>query len=328
MKIKKLLICLTVAALLIVSEIMPQAHAASYSFITNGSRTSGKVALTFDSAYEYTNTKKLLDVLKTYNVKATFFLTGQWAEAHPDLVKAIYAGGHEIGNHSYSHPHMTKLSSAQIKNEVTKTRTILEKIVGKSPKLYFRLPYGEYNQAVLKAVASAGYSNIIQWDTDSLDWKGISATEISSRVISNAKSGSIILMHVGGANTVQALPKIIAQLRSKGYVLTTVSELLRPSIVYTVVRGDTLYAIARRYSTTVTAIVKANNIANPNIIYTGQKLLIPQPAPQIIIYTVVRGDTLYAIARRYNTTVTAIVKANNIANPNIIYTGQKLIIPR
>jgi len=101
------------------------------------------------------------------------------------------------------------------------------------------------------------------------------------------------------------------------------------TVTYTVKPGDTLYKIAATYGTTVSAIVAANNIPNPNLIYPGQVFVIPAATPTATIrYTVVPGDTLYRIALKYSTTVSAIVLANNIANPNLIYPGQVLIIPR
>lgn len=173
------------------------------------------------------------------------------------MSKDILKQGHEIGNHSYSHPYFTKISTAEMKSEVKKTHDIILRITGKAPAPLFRPPYGNYNSDVLKASGEIGYSHTIMWSTDTLDWKGIPAESIINRVLDNAKPGAIVLMHVGsGIHTPEALPIIIEKLHSMGYKLTTVSNMLskdNPSPTgktYTVAPGDTLWKIASMFGVT------------------------------------------------------------------------------
>jgi len=126
-----------------------------------------KVAITFDTNWGKDNTKEILGILEKYNVKATFFIIGKWADEFPDQVKQIYLEGHEIGNHSYIHPDMTLLSTDRIKNEIRTTDEKIFEITGQTSKI-FRCPEGNYNDLVLKTIEADGkYS--IQWDVDSID---------------------------------------------------------------------------------------------------------------------------------------------------------------
>lgn len=170
------------------------------------------------------DTQKLIDILQKYNAKATFFLVGQWVDKYPESVKALADAGNEIGNHSDTHPHLTQCSSEMIIQELENCNEKIKKVTGKEPKLH-RCPYGDYNDTVIKTVRSIGMEPI-QWDVDSLDWKEISASEITQRVLSKVKPGSIILFHNAALHTPEALPGIIEALQKQGYELCTVSELL------------------------------------------------------------------------------------------------------
>ncbi|CZQ87867.1 lysin motif [Trichococcus palustris] len=324
----------------------PSALAATSQIIYQGSTTNKVVALTFDDGSDGYNIQSILNVLSANNVKATFFLTGQGAENHPQAIKNIVAAGHDIGNHSYDHPDFTTISTAEMTNQINRTETIISNLTGKSTKPYFRAPYGAYNSTVLQTVGDAGYAYTLQWTIDSLDWTGNSSTDIYNRVINNIVPGAIILMHAGyGANgTSSALPNIISQLRAMGYSFVTISQLRNMASVpgsgtgasYTVQAGDTLYGIALRYGVTVQQLVSANNLTDANLIRVGQVLTIPgtgttptpTPTPSTgTTYTVKSGDTLYGIALQYGVTVQQIVSANNIANANLIRVGQVLTIP-
>ena len=316
-----------------------QSQAASSTYVTKGSTASKVVALTFDDGSDGTNINKILDILSANNVKATFFLTGSGAKNHPSWIKNISAKGHQLGNHSYSHPDFTKISAAKIKSELDTTETTIKGITGKTTKPIFRAPFGASNASVLKAVGDAGYTHTIQWNIDTVDWKGVSSTQITNKVMNNIVPGSIILMHTGAgaSGTPGALPGMISKLKAKGYKFVTVSELLNLSSApvsgtkYTVKAGDTLYSIAKKYNVTVAALAKANNITNYNLIRVGQVLTIPgkttTPPATSVKYTVKAGDTLYSIAKKYNVTVAALAKANNITNYNLIRVGQVLTIP-
>jgi len=234
-------------------------------------------------------------------------------------------------------PDFTKLTATQMKSELDRTEALVKSITGKTTKPIFRAPFGAVNSAVLNGVGAAGYGYTIQWNIDTIDWKGLTASQINTKVQTNIKPGSIVLMHTGAGapGTPLALPTMISQLKAKGYKFVTVSQLLAyqntsTSKTYTVKSGDTLYSIARAYGVTVSALAAANKITNYNLIYVGQKLIIPgtTTTPTTVKYTVKSGDTLYKIATAYNTTVAKIAAANNITNVNLISVGQVLTIPR
>lgn len=315
----------------------PDASAASPSALVSRVTTSSKVmALTFDFGSDAGNVSRILQVLADRGVTSTFFATGEAAANYPSVVKSVVTQGHELGNHSYSHPYFTKLTSAQMGDELARAATAIRTATGQAPKPLFRPPYGDYNAAVLQAVGNAGYPHTIMWTIDTVDWQGVSSAAIRDKVLSRAAPGAIVLMHVGGGatGTPDALPGMIDGLRAAGYQLVTISQLLGATPTgqtqYVVKPGDTLYRIAGLYGVTVSAIVAANNLANPNLIYPNQILVIPTSAPPPTTttrYTVQAGDTLFRIAARFGTTVTALVTANKIADPNLIKVGQVLIIP-
>lgn len=321
-----------------------QSEAASSNFVTKGNTSSKTIALTFDDGSDGTNIQKILDILSANNVKATFFLTGSGAQNHPQAIKNIVAKGHQIGNHSYSHPDFTGLTAAQIKSQLDRTETTIKNITGKSTKPIFRAPFGSTNSAVLTAVGNAGYTHTIHWNIDTLDWQGVSASQITLKVMNNIVPGSIILMHTGAgaSGTHGALPDMIKKLKAQGYSFATVSQVLSlpappptsSGTVYTVKPGDTLYGIAKKYGVTVSKLAAANNIPNTNLIRVGQVLVIPgtsstpvPPPASPLKYTVKAGDTLYSIAIKYKTTVAKLASANKITNANLIRVGQVLSIP-
>lgn len=317
----------------------PIAHAAPSTWISKRNTSEKVIALTIDDGSDGANYTKILQILDKHNVKATFFLTGSGVNAHPQVVKNTVAKGHDIGNHSYSHPDFTKISATEMRSQLSRTETVIKNTTGRSTKPYFRAPYGSTNPTVLKTVGDAGYSYTFHWTIDTLDWTGNSATTIYNRVMNGLQPGAIVLMHTGrgASGTPAALDRLIPAIKSKGYRFVTISQLMNRATTpvtgstYTVKAGDTLYAIARRYNTTVARIAQANNIKNINLIRVGQKLTIPgtTPAPKpspTTTYTVKRGDTLYAISRKYNTTVARIAQANNIKNISLIRVGQRLVI--
>lgn len=184
-----------------------------------------KAAITFDCAWGADDIPDILNTLKKENIKATFFLVGQWAEKFPDEVKMMYEGGHDIGNHSYSHLRMGVLDEKKIKEDISQCGDVIKKTTGGSIDL-FRAPYGDYNNTVIRAAKSLGYYTI-QWDIDSLDWKpGISQTEIMNRINKKIRPGSIILFHNDTPHTAEILPDIITSLKSQGYSFEPVSKLI------------------------------------------------------------------------------------------------------
>ena len=187
-------------------------------------RDSKAIALSFDAAWGNEDTQLLIDILNQYNVKATFFLVGDWVDRYPESVKQLYDAGMEIGNHSDNHAHFTKLSSEGITADVSACNEKIKAITGAAPTL-FRCPYGEYDDHVVSAINNMGMQ-VIQWDVDSLDWKELSAEEIYERVTSRAAPGSICLFHNAALHTPEALPSIIEYLLSEGYSIVPISQLI------------------------------------------------------------------------------------------------------
>lgn len=149
---------------------------------------------------------------------------GEWAQRCPDSVKALQQAGHEIENHSATHPHLSQCSQEELTEQIQKGNEMISALTGQVPTL-FRCPYGEYNDQIITTVRSLGMTPV-QWDVDSLDWEGLSADEITERVVSRTKSGSILLFHNGADHTPEALPNIITMLKNRGFRFVTLSELL------------------------------------------------------------------------------------------------------
>ena len=183
-----------------------------------------QVAISFDAAWGADKTQGIMDILAEYDVGGTFFLVGFWVDKYGDLVKEIDERGFEIGTHSNTHPDMTKLSADAMEKELTTCVDMIENITGKNVEL-FRPPYGAYNDTLIKTSEKLGLIPI-QWSVDSLDWKGISAQEITTRIINNVKNGSIILCHNNSDHILDALPMILDRLTAQGYTVTSVGDLV------------------------------------------------------------------------------------------------------
>ena len=187
-------------------------------------RDDNKIAISFDAAWGNEDTQDIINILEKYDVKATFFVVGDWVDKYPESVKALSDAGHEVMNHSDTHPHMTSLSHDEMLKEAEACSEKISKITGVKPIL-FRPPYGDYDNNVISTLFGNGYYSI-QWDVDSLDWKELSAQEITDRVMKDVKSGSIVLFHNAALHTPEALPGIIEGLKGKGYEFVKVSELI------------------------------------------------------------------------------------------------------
>ena len=183
-----------------------------------------QVAISFDAAWGADKTQEIIDICKEYNVTATFFLVGFWIDKYPEMVKAIDEAGLEIGTHSNTHPDMLRLDYDTMKKELTTSIKKITDITGKDEKV-FRPPYGSYNNTLIKVCDELGLS-AIQWDVDSLDWKGLSAGDITNRVMQKTKNGSIILMHNNADHVTDALRLSLDWLINKGYKVTSVGELI------------------------------------------------------------------------------------------------------
>ncbi len=166
---------------------------------------------------------RMLDILQEKDVKVTFFIGGGWAEKFPQLVREVYQRGHEIGNHSYSHPHPDEISREANAREIARAEEVIKGITGEKP-VFFAPPYGERGLAVLAAAEEMGYRTIL-WSIDTVDWRRPEPGTITARVLHKAHNGAIVLMHPT-APTVHALPDIIDGLRAQGYRLVTLGEML------------------------------------------------------------------------------------------------------
>ncbi len=195
-----------------------------YSVDTGGEKVC---SISFDAAWGADNTGKILEVLEQYQVKATFFVVGNWADDYPEAMQAIVDAGHEIMNHSNAHDHYNSLSAAEITKDVTVCNEKIMALTGVMPKL-IRCPFGEYDDHVIAAIRAMGMEPI-QWDVDSLDWKGISAEDMAKRVNKGVGPGSIVLFHNAGEHTPEALPLILDHLKAEGYSLVPISELILPA---------------------------------------------------------------------------------------------------
>ncbi len=192
--------------------------------IYNVDTSEKQVAISFDAAWGADKTQGILDILKEYKVGATFFLVGFWVDDYPEMAKAIADAGYEIGTHSNTHPDMVKLSKETMKSELETSISKIKNATGKDVSL-FRAPFGSYNNALLDTAEELKLKTI-QWDVDSLDWKGLSASEISSRVVSRVKNGSIILMHNNSDHVLDGLRLILNRLKVAGYKVTSISDLV------------------------------------------------------------------------------------------------------
>lgn len=195
-------------------------------FIRNGSRDKKYLALTFDDGPHPKETNEVLDVLKKYDVKGTFFIAGKHANWYSEPLIRASKEGHEIGNHTFNHPDISNLTNDQLEEEIIKCEEMLIKLTGKKPNL-FRPPYGSYRQNELEQIANKLGYKVVLWTTvDAKDWKNPGAQSIANTIINNAKNGDIILLHdYATQNTVEALDILIPKMQNKGYKFVTVSEL-------------------------------------------------------------------------------------------------------
>lgn len=193
--------------------------------IYNVAREEKKVAFTMNCAWEAEDIDSILDTLSKYKVQITFFIVGDFAEKYPDAVKKIADAGHEIGNHSDTHPHVNNLSLEKNIEEIQECSKKIESITGKKTTLY-RGPYGEYNDIVIQAAESQGHT-AIQWNIDTLDYSGLTGEQMWSRIKEKLAPGSIILSHNGTKHTADSLDMLLHQIiEENGYQVVTVSNLL------------------------------------------------------------------------------------------------------
>jgi peptidoglycan/xylan/chitin deacetylase (PgdA/CDA1 family) len=195
--------------------------------VVHGDRGCQQIALTYDAGSGADGAAAILDTLKKHGVISTFFLTGRWVEKYPDLAKRIAAEGHEIANHTYSHPDLTKLPPEQALKEIQDGAAAIKKITGQETRPLFREPYGAFDEAERRIVRQAGFSYSVYWDVDTLDWQFPGVDAIAKKIMTKGQNGSIVLMHLNVPDSATASNQVIPQLRAQGYELVTVSRLLQ-----------------------------------------------------------------------------------------------------
>lgn len=214
----------TIPLILPTQPIASPTHIPLLTEVSWGNRSIKQVIFTFDAGSGNQSLQAILNTLAGYNVEGSFFITGAWAEKYPNDLHKIAANGHAIYNHTYSHPHLKPLSDQQIKDELHRTDTIIQSIVGFDSKPYFRAPYGERDARILGVAASQGYRHVY-WTIDAWDWKtDIQAQQVQDRILSNLQPGTIYLMHVGDAITGQILPDVFKQMYDKGYIIKSLEQ--------------------------------------------------------------------------------------------------------
>ena len=192
--------------------------------IYNVKTDENKVALTMNCAWNADDIDSILETLKNNNINITFFMVGDWIDKYPEAVKKIYESGNEIGSHSNTHPHVNNLSKEKNIEELRLCNEKIEKITGNKTKLY-RTPYGEYNNTVLQTAQEEGYYTI-QWNLDTLDYKGLTGEEMWKRIGNKLEKGSIILSHNGTKHAADSLEMLIKNIKEKGFEIVKVSELI------------------------------------------------------------------------------------------------------
>lgn len=196
------------------------------SEITHGNRDKKQIIFTFDGGEGAQSASAVLDTLHKHNSRGTFFLTGKWVMRNPDLVQRMRREGHEVYNHSLSHPHLPLLSDQRIMLQLETMDETLLRLVGTSTKPYFRPPYGDRDARVLATAARAGYRSVM-WTVDAGDWmesEGFTADEVRGRIFGNIEPGAIILMHLGDTITGSILDDVFTQIEARGYALASLSQ--------------------------------------------------------------------------------------------------------
>ena len=203
------------------------AQEADYSEVVRGDPATGIVALTFDAGNEGGGAApQILDILRERQLHVTFFLSGHWVDHNPELTRQMLADGHEIANHSYSHPDLTRLADIQIVYELDYTDQVIWDVTGVHTRPYFRPPFGARNRRVLDVAAASGFRSIF-WSLDSGDWlPRASAAAVATRILRFAVPGDIVVEHVGSAPSAEALPVILDEFDQRGWRVGTVSEVL------------------------------------------------------------------------------------------------------
>jgi len=187
------------------------------------------IAMTFDDGPSATLTPKLLDILAAHHIKATFFVIGENVAQHPEIVARAAREGHEIGNHSWSHPNLAKMSDAGVRNQLQRTDDAIKSATGSHPT-FLRPPYGSITEREKRWIHDEFGYRIILWDVDPYDWKRPGPAIVRNRILKETRPGSIVLSHDIHPGTIEAMPSTFDELQAKGFKFVTVSELIRMAV--------------------------------------------------------------------------------------------------
>ncbi len=188
---------------------------------------SRQIALTYDCGADRGKAVEILDVLQGHGVRATFFVTGKWAEKNTDIARRIVREGHEVGNHSYNHLDLTQVSLEELIQQIHEADNSIYRATGKHPQPLFRLPFGSYSRQVLDILGDMGYKYCIHWSLETLDYQQRTANNIVYRILRNIRNGDIILMHVLGEGTAEASDLAVTKLKNQGYEFVTIGSMVR-----------------------------------------------------------------------------------------------------
>lgn len=194
--------------------------------VSRGNTDGRLIALTFDAGADSASTPQVLDTLKAAGLQCTFFVTGQFAQQFPALVQRMSLDGHEVANHSFSHPRFTTLSPEQVDSQLSRTEDATRALTCSTTRPYFRFPYGAGSASLVKQLNAQGYMGVL-WTFDTLDSVGASAQTVRERVNRYSCPGAIVLMHCGSIEGAKALPLVISDLKGAGYRLVTLTEVLQ-----------------------------------------------------------------------------------------------------
>jgi peptidoglycan/xylan/chitin deacetylase (PgdA/CDA1 family) len=194
--------------------------------IDRGRTDQPRIALTFDAGGPATPTSQILDILAKHHLHVTWFITGQWANANPDLLRRVVADGHEIGNHTMTHPDLTTLSDTQVCQQLTQAEQVIYGITGHTTRPFFRPPYGARNAHVRALAANLGWRTVY-WTIDTIDWRDDATPDlITTRVMNNLANGVIVLMHAGSTVEAQTLDSLITKIEQRGYHIVPLSQIV------------------------------------------------------------------------------------------------------
>jgi len=209
---------------LVAQDATELAKGIRFHKIIQGDTAKKDIAITFDDGPHPDYTPKLLDILKQYDVKATFFLVGEKAEQAPDLVRAEIAAGHNVGNHTYHHVNLKKIPEGSVATEIKACDDVLRHITGKRPHL-FRPPGGDYNTKVVEVAEALGYTTVL-WTDDPGDYASPGDKVIETRVLDRVSNGGIVLIHDGIQQTIDVLPRMLQRLKARGYRFVTMDQMM------------------------------------------------------------------------------------------------------